>query len=155
VDAAEGIAMENGGRLDLGVLLVGHGTRDQQGLAEFHVTVRQVAEHLPSLAVEPAFLELALPTIAVGFERLVERNKRRIVVAPLLLFAAGHAKQDIPVAIDAVAQKHPGVAWRQAEVLGCHEALIELSALRFQEALATIRSPTKASSVDRGGTRQS
>ena len=128
--------MESGGPLDLGILLVGHGTRDPQGLAEFHATVQQVAERLPSLAVEPAFLELASPTISDGYERLVERSKQKIVVTPLLLFAAGHAKQDIPAAINTVAQKHPGVAWSQAESLGCHVSLVELSALRFQEALA-------------------
>lgn len=127
--------MTDGWTDDLGILLIGHGTRDSQGLAEFHETVRRLAKQIPSAAVEPAFLELAVPTISTGFERLVARNRRRILAAPLLLFAAGHAKQDIPAAIREVADKHCGVQWQLAEPLGCHQALIELSALRFREAL--------------------
>lgn len=118
-----------------GFLLIGHGTRDQQGLAEFAETVRQAADQLAPLPVEAAFLELAIPTIAEGFQRLVQRGVRQIVTAPLLLFAAGHAKQDIPQAVAAAASKHPGIPWRQAEHLGCHPTLLELSAARFRNAL--------------------
>ncbi len=120
---------------DIGVLLIGHGTRDQNGLAEFAETVRLVASRMHPTPVEPAFLELATPTISAGFDRLVERGVRRIVAAPLLLFAAGHAKQDIPAAVRDAASPHEGVEWRQAEHLGCHPALVELSAQRFRAAL--------------------
>jgi sirohydrochlorin cobaltochelatase len=54
----------------------------------------------------------------------------------LLLFAAGHAKQDIPAAIRSAVSQHPGVDWRQAEPLGCHASLLELSAIRFHQSLA-------------------
>ena len=123
---------------DVGLLLVGHGTRDPQGIGEFSETVRLVAERLPSAAVEPSFLELATPTIDTGLERLVARGKRKIVVAPLLLFAAGHAKQDVPAAVAAAAQKFPDVQWRQAAVLGCHSSLMQLSANRFHDAARAI-----------------
>jgi sirohydrochlorin cobaltochelatase len=120
---------------DLGLLLIGHGTRDPNGLAEFAETVRLVASQVSPAAVEPAFLELASPTIAEGWERLVAHGVRRIVAAPLLLFAAGHARQDIPAALRAAAARHPQLEWRQAEPLGCHPALLELSAQRFQDAV--------------------
>jgi sirohydrochlorin cobaltochelatase len=118
-----------------GLLLVGHGTRSEQGAAEFFATAELVARALPEVAVEPCFLELAEPTIAEGIERLVARRAPRIVVMPLLLFAAGHANRDIPEAVKAAAADHPALEVRQANHLGCHEAVLKLSAQRFWEAI--------------------
>ena len=118
----------------VGLLLVGHGTRDVVGRAELLATSRLVADEWPG-PVEPCFLELAEPTIAAGLARLVERGSQRVVVAPLLLFAAGHAKRDVPDAVAAAALAHPGFKWRQAAHLGCHAAIVELSAMRFREAI--------------------
>ena len=123
-------------RSDVGVLLVGHGTRDSLGLAEFAKVVHEVENQIRPVPVQSAFLELATPTISGGIKQLIERDVRHIVVSPLLLFAAGHAKQDIPAAMEAALQRHPGIEWRQADPLGCHPALLELSARRFAAAIA-------------------
>jgi sirohydrochlorin cobaltochelatase len=121
-----------------GVLLVGHGTRSAQGVAEFLELARQVEERLAPWPVEPAFLELAEPTIEASFRRLAERGVRRIVVAPLLLFAAGHAKQDIPAAVRNAAVILPAgeIDIVYAQPLGSHPALLELSGSRVRELLA-------------------
>ena len=91
------------------------------------------------MRVEPAYLELASPTVSVGLDRLVEQGVRRLVAAPLLLIAAGHAKRDIPAAVRAAAGRHAGVEWCQAEHLSCHSSLLELSAQRFHAALGSAR----------------
>ena len=112
-----------------GVLLVGHGTRSAQGVAEFRQLAREVEQSLAPQPVEPAFLELAEPTIADSFSRLIERGVRRVAVAPLLLFAAGHAKEDIPAAVaEAAGILPPGeVEIVFAQPMGSHPALLELS----------------------------
>ena len=61
---------------------------------------------------------------------------RRVTVVPVVLFAAGHAKRDIPDAVAVAAARHAGLVWRQAEPLGLHPQLVELSALRYDEATA-------------------
>ena len=117
-----------------GALLVGHGTRDAEGQREFLRTVAGVAASLPEVAVQPCYLELVEPSIEQGIERLLEQAVSRIVVAPLLLFAAGHAKRDVPRAIDAARRRFPHVEFVQASHLGCHERLLELSAERYRQA---------------------
>src|SRR5688500_8451642 len=86
----------------LGYLLVGHGTRDAIGQAEFLQLAKLVAERA-SVPVEPCFLELAQPTIEEGLQRLAQRGVQRVLIIPLLLFTAGHAKQDVPEAVAAFA----------------------------------------------------
>jgi len=119
---------------DVGMLLVGHGSRDETGNREFLQTARRVAEGAVRAAVEPSFLEFAQPNIAKGLERLARREARTIVVVPVILFAAGHAKRDIPVAVAQAAARHPGITVAHSEHLGCHGAILELSGRRFDEA---------------------
>jgi len=130
-----------------GYLLVGHGTRDTHGQAEFHATVALVAAACPDAIVQPCFLELVEPSISDAIARLAKAGVERVVVAPLLLFAAGHAKRDVPEAIDAADRRFPQMRFVQAAHLGCHEDLLELSARRFRDAAAVLE-PSATAVVD-------
>ncbi len=116
-----------------GLLIVGHGTRDQVGLGEFAALIELIRAKTDA-AVEPGFLELARPTIAEGLAGLIERGAERITVAPLLLFAAGHAKHDIPAAVAEAIARRPNLTVDLTAPLESHEQVLELSARRFNEA---------------------
>jgi sirohydrochlorin ferrochelatase len=119
-----------------GLLLVGHGTRDPVGVAEFLDLARQVTELCPDVAVEACFLEIAEPPIADGIAALIRRGVQQITVSPVLLFAAGHAKRDIPVAIQAALKTVPQpIKVCYAPALESHPGIVELSARRCNEAL--------------------
>ena len=120
-----------------GILLIGHGTRNAAGIAQFYDLCQCVAERLAPVPVEPAFLELQQPDIGQAVSRLIERGCRRLTVLPLLLFAAGHAKRDIPSAVQAAVKQSgaAGIEVRQAAHLGLHPAIVELSRLRGEQAL--------------------
>jgi sirohydrochlorin ferrochelatase len=124
---------------DTGLLLVGHGSREPAGRDEFLDAARLVAERAGASPLEGCFLEFAEPTIAQGFAALALGGPRRIVVVPVLLFAAGHAKRDIPAAVAAAAADYSDIAVHASAHLGCHDAILELSRLRYDEAL-TLRS---------------
>ena len=123
--------------IQTGLLLVGHGTRSRQGEREFLEVAEQVARRLTGVCVEPACLELTEPTIQQGVSRLVERGARQIVVMPLLLFAAGHAKRDIPAAVEAAARELnvAQLTFHYASHLGCDARIVQLSRQRFTESL--------------------
>nr|WP_255713027.1 sirohydrochlorin chelatase [Rhodopirellula sp. JC740] len=97
-----------------GVLLVGHGTRDPRGTEEFFQLGQKLAERMSHRfamrsievrsIVQPCLLEFQSPTIEEGWRNLIDAGAGRIVIAPLLLFAAGHAKSDIPDEIRRVAE---------------------------------------------------
>jgi sirohydrochlorin cobaltochelatase len=81
-------------------------------------------------------LEFQRPTIAEGWQALVGQGINDIVVAPLLLFAAGHARRDIPEIIAECAADSPGVRWRQARPLSRHRSVIELAVERIASCYA-------------------
>lgn len=128
--------MLNSGR-SLGILLVGHGTRDEVGTQQFLELAEGLKEAFAPLAVEAAFLELAQPGISVAVDRLLDRGVDEIVTAPVILFAAGHVKRDIPLQVASAITVRGRSDIRQVQVghLGCHEALVELSRVRMEEAV--------------------
>ncbi len=132
------------------LVIIGHGTRDPQGVAEFRQLVDQVATAAPEWIVEPCFLELAEPDVAAGLERAVERGAETVVAMPLLLFAAGHAKRDVPELLDAAKRRHPHVSFRQAAHLGCHPKLIELSVERYRQCGSFLADDTLLLLIGRG-----
>lgn len=126
-----------GAHSDSGLLIIGHGTDEERGRAEFDRLVRQVEQRAPRAIVEGCFLEFAAPDVTAGFARLYERGARDVTVVPLLLFAAGHAKRDIPELISAAQARFPDLIVRQTDCLNCAAPLVELSTQRYQAALAT------------------
>ena len=121
---------------ETGILVVGHGTRDALGQAEFLQAVEQLRESMPQLHVGGCFLELAEPNIDAGVRALADKGIRHFIAAPLLLFAAGHAKRDIPDAISAAASQYGDMQWQMAAPLEDHPAVLNLSQRRCQSPLA-------------------
>ncbi len=122
------------------LLVVGHGTCDTCGQRDFWTTVGQVAQLLPDTIVAGCFLERAAPDRESALTALAHSGVRTVVLAPLLLFAAGHAQRDIPaLAEDAAARL--GLEVLLADVLGCHHLLIQLSATRFRAAVGAATDP--------------
>lgn len=125
-----------------GVLVIGHGTADPVGAAETRQVAATVASLMPGVPVELGFLEVIAPTIDDAVARLAARGCRTLVAAPLLLFAAGHAKRDVPEAVAAAAAAH-GLDVRQSEPFGEIAEIVELSQRLRREAL-TPRDPVAA-----------
>jgi sirohydrochlorin cobaltochelatase len=119
-----------------GLLLIGHGTRDPRGSAEFLQLSQLVQSVLPAEAVTGCFLELAEPGIEQGIQQLLDQGVEHIVIAPLLLFAAGHAKRDVPEAVAQAIQQHPQLKLSWLPAFGCHPTILSLSEQRLQSACA-------------------
>jgi sirohydrochlorin cobaltochelatase len=117
------------------LLVVGHGSRDPRGAREFHELVALVRDHEPSLAVEGGFIELSRPPISECVSRLVESGARRIAAVPLMLLAAGHAKDDIPASLVREKMSHPGIDFAYGRALGIRPELLELMDERISAAV--------------------
>lgn len=109
--------------MNRGLLLVGHGSRDQAGNGQFLDLARSLAAAAP-WPVEPCFLDHAQPDIPAGFRCLVERGVGHIGVMPLFLFAAGHAKRDVPERLRALRERYPAVMVTYGRPLGVEERLV-------------------------------
>jgi len=116
-----------------GILLIGHGTRDRVGTEQFFQLASRLSDLVSSIPVEAAFLEFQQPTIPAAWQSLLSRGVEHIHIAPLLLFAAGHAKEDIPNIISQCCSATPGVSFDQSLPLSRHPAIIDLVAERIKK----------------------
>jgi sirohydrochlorin cobaltochelatase len=122
------IAHANGSRGDRPtVLLAAHGTRDPDGAGEALAFADRLAERLaPDLPLVPCFLELTDPPILDTVERLVQAGVGEIVVMPLMLFGAGHVKNDVPAAIGVARERFPGLGIRYGAPLGVQPEMLDV-----------------------------
>jgi sirohydrochlorin cobaltochelatase len=118
-----------------GLLVVGHGTRNSQGVQQLLTLSQQIAEIASPCPVEGCFLELAQPSIEEGVQRLASRGVRRLVTLPILLFEAGHAKSDIPQAVTQAAREAGVLVEGQSPPLGCSAEVLALSHQRLFESI--------------------
>jgi len=129
-----GTMMAGGLAPPVGLLLVGHGTRDARGIDELRTTGRHVSRRWKRGPVSHGFLELAEPTIRGGLERLAREGCQRVVAVPVLLGTAAHVKEDIPRAV-AEAARVSRISVELAGSLACHPLLVRLSSRRCREAV--------------------
>jgi sirohydrochlorin cobaltochelatase len=117
------------------LLIVGHGSLDPEGIAEFLDLARRFRAHRPELLVEIAFLEFARPTIQEGMDRLATAGAETIIVLPGVLMAAGHAKNDMASEVRLARQRYPRLDIRMGRALDIEPRLLELARVRYREAL--------------------
>jgi sirohydrochlorin cobaltochelatase len=117
------------------VLLVAHGSRDPAGDAEFLAVADAYRAEHPELSVGVAHLELAAPLLAAGLDTAA-RTAHHVVVVPVFLFAAGHVKVDVPLAVAEARRRNPGTTFVVAPWLGVHPALVSIARDRARSALA-------------------
>ncbi|MDJ0824137.1 MAG: sirohydrochlorin chelatase [Rhodobacter sp.] len=118
-----------------GVMICGHGSRSQRAVDEFAVLARKLPAHLPDhWLTDYGYLEFANPVIRDGLDRLRLAGCDRILAVPGMLFAAMHAKNDIPTVLNSYAAKH-GIELRYGRELGVDPKMIAAAGARVQEAV--------------------
>ena len=120
----------------IGVMICGHGSRSQAAVDEFAI----LAEKLPALLpaewmVDYGYLEFANPVIRDGLDRLRAAGCTRILAVPGMLFAAMHAKNDIPSVLNTYAAQH-GIEVSYGRELGVDPRMIAAAGARVREATA-------------------
>lgn len=115
-----------GKREEPALLIVGHGSRDPRGAEEFHELVRLVRERNPGLPVEGGFIELSRPPISECVDRIADKGVKGVAAVPLMLLAAGHAKDDIPATLVREGIDHPEMSFEYGRALGVRPELLEL-----------------------------
>jgi sirohydrochlorin cobaltochelatase len=108
------------------LMIVGHGSRDPRGASEFHDLVDSVRRRNPSLRVEGGFIELSRPPISECVDRLAQSGTGNVAAVPLVLLAAGHAKDDIPATLVREKMSHPEMSFSYGRALGIRPELLEL-----------------------------
>ncbi|MFC6013274.1 sirohydrochlorin chelatase [Nocardia lasii] len=112
------------------LIAVAHGSRDPRSATTMAAVVARVAAARPDIAVRLAFLDLNEPALADVVDDLATAGHTEVIVVPLLLGNAFHARVDLPALLTAAAHHHPRLRLTQAPVLGPDPLLLSALADR-------------------------
>jgi sirohydrochlorin ferrochelatase len=121
------------------LVALAHGSRDPRSAQTVQALTDEVRRLRPDLRIEAAFLELARPTFAAVVDRLAAEGYDEIVVVPLLLSEAYHAKVDVPSVVAGATAQHEGLRIRVTAVLGLENDFLDVLDRRLREALVSAR----------------
>jgi len=127
----------NGQSEKLGIMVCGHGSRNQNAAREFAKVAEGLRARRSDMPVEYGYLEFCNPVIAHGLDSLREQGVTRVLAVPGMLFAAGHAKNDIPSVLNTYQAQNPGMVIHYGRELGIDLKMIRAAGARIEEALAT------------------
>ena len=120
----------------LGLMICGHGSRDGNAVAEFAVLAERLRERFPDWPVDYGYLEFATPIIRTGLDNLRAAGCTRVLAVPGMLFAAGHAKNDIPSVLNTYQAQHPEMRIDYGRELAVDTRMVRAAAARIGEGIA-------------------
>ena len=118
----------------LGLLICGHGSRNRLAVAEFAELAGALRQRMRPLPLEYGYLEFAQPILRDGLEALRAQGVQHILAVPAMLFAAGHAKNDIPSVLNTWAAE-TGIRVDYGRELGVDLKMIQAAGQRLREAI--------------------
>src|SRR6266446_6400117 len=118
------------------ILIVGHGTRETEGTCGFLELVSSVQRQVRSF-VQPAFLEIASPSISEGAEHCLSTGAKGLLVIPLFLFGGQDVKKKLPQALEEVRAGHPQVLITISPPIGQDRQILEI----LKERLQSVKGP--------------
>jgi sirohydrochlorin ferrochelatase len=116
------------------LLLIAHGSREEEANADLLHVVAQLRLQGRYAAVEPSFLELAEPNIEQAAARCMAQGVQRIILLPYFLSAGVHVRRDLTQVCHLLTQRYPDVVFQLAEPFGRHPLLLEIVAERARQA---------------------
>jgi sirohydrochlorin cobaltochelatase len=111
-----------------GVVLFAHGSRDPLWRQPMDAVARRIRELDPQARVVCAFLELTTPDLPAAVQALLAEGVQRVTVVPMFLGVGRHAREDLPVLMAGLRERHPGVAFHVQPAVGEDPRLTDLLA---------------------------
>ncbi len=114
------------------LLMIGHGTRDEQGRQCFLDFAAEYHRLDPSRPVFPCFLELTSPSIQEVVDQCVAAGYTDLSALPILLFAARHNKFDVTNELDIARRRHPQITYPYGRHFGITPSILDLWKARLE-----------------------
>ncbi|WP_137893643.1 CbiX/SirB N-terminal domain-containing protein [Ramlibacter sp. 2FC] len=111
-----------------GIVLFAHGSRDPLWRLPIEAVARRMLELAPQVPVRCAYLELSAPDLETAVGELLAQPLEQITVVPMFLGVGRHAREDLPLLMEALRARHPGVRFRLQGAIGEDARLTDMMA---------------------------
>ncbi len=111
---------------DACLILIPHGSRNEEWLAPFRKLADDLRAELGPEAVYLCFMEIAQPCLMDVARQVMQTRVRKCRLLPLFLARGSHVEQDIPAQAAAAKAAFPELAFELLEPIGLHPEFLEL-----------------------------
>lgn len=117
-----------------GIVLFAHGSRDPLWRAPMEAVRQQIEAQSAAAAVRCAYLELCAPSLPDAVQELLAESASHnthithITVVPMFLGTGKHAREDLPLLVQALRNAHPGVQFHIQPAIGENPRMTALMA---------------------------
>ncbi|WP_058306917.1 sirohydrochlorin chelatase [Gracilibacillus massiliensis] len=108
------------------VIYICHGSRLHKSKIESYALIDKVKKGVDIPLQETCFLELQEPTLAEAVSKVIEKGATKVIIMPILLLTAGHAKKDIPNMIDKEREKYPEIDFIYGRAIEVDAKMVEI-----------------------------
>lgn len=107
------------------LVAVAHGSRDPRSARAVAAVLAALKAEDPDRDVRLAFLDLSTPSVPQVLDALAGQGHRQVVVVPLLLGSAFHARVDLPALLREARVRHPQLSVLCSDILGDDDLLVD------------------------------
>lgn len=111
-----------------GLILFAHGSRDPQWRVPMEAVATRAAALDPTALVRCAYLELMEPDLPGCAAALAADGATVITVLPMFLGVGRHAREDLPVLMNELRQRHPQVRFELRPSIGEDARVVDMLA---------------------------
>ena len=122
------------------ILLVGHGSRHHPGNEEILKFTAQWKARNPKWNIDVCFIELAEPLLDQGLDQAAAKAEK-VIVAPLILNAAGHVKMEIPAHLKQARNRHPHTEFIYTHHLGATNSTLKILKRNLHKTMMVLDMP--------------
>ena len=110
-----------------GFLVVAHGSKKAEANDRVFALVSELKEYFQTDLFEPAFMEMAKPSIPEGVRALAAKSIDEIVVFPFFLFRGMHYSSDVPKIIaSTIAKLERPISTKMLDPIGMHPKIFSM-----------------------------
>lgn len=115
-------------QLQTGIVLFAHGSRDPLWHKPMEAVAAQIRQQEPQATVACAYLELSQPDLPTAVAELVTQGVQAVRIVPMFLGVGKHAREDLPVLVQALRTTYPQLALSLQGAVGENPRLVALLA---------------------------
>ena len=114
--------------MNTALILFAHGARDPEWANPMRRVQAAIAQRLPDIPVELAFLEFMVPDLANCVAQLIRQGASKIVILPMFIARGGHLKREVPEMLEVLRSTYPAVEFSLGGAIGEHEIVVQAMA---------------------------
>ena len=125
-----------------GVILFAHGSRDPLWHTPIATLAQRIRHASPDTSVVCAYLELSPPDLPTAAQTMIAQGIQHIRIVPLFLGMGKHAREDLPLLMDALRAQHTDTEFELSPAVGEHPLLLDaLCTIALQGATSCGEAP--------------